>query len=300
MLLTRPVGVRSRSANLRKNSCSSTESDPPTAECDKHPVGWQVGRPYHGGGFGDRGEAAADEHLVHELDELARAGRSDVGDSVGEIGEHRSSSRHILVSAAEHERELAPGNRRCSAGQRRIDPAGTAIVCAGGEVSGAVGSDARHVGDQQAGSIPGEDAMSSEDHLLHQRGGVQGEHDGGAAGEVLRRGRGGGRVGGERVHDLGAYIVNPQRMPGLQEPTADGGPHDPESNHTDFGALINGERFCCVHRCCSLCEMASVCASLYRSQNRSRTFDDVAESRATANAWRASATPNAWVTTEST
>ncbi len=64
--------------------------------------------------------------------------------------------------------------------------------------------------------------MRSEGHLFHQRGGVQGEHDSSAVCEVLRCGCGASAVGGECVHGFGADVVNPQRMPGVEEPMSDG------------------------------------------------------------------------------
>ena len=64
--------------------------------------------------------------------------------------------------------------------------------------------------------------MRSEDHVFHQRGGVQRQHDRSAVCEVLRCGCGAGAVGGERVHGFGADVVNPQWMPGVEEPMSDG------------------------------------------------------------------------------
>jgi hypothetical protein len=119
---------------------------------------------------------------------------------------------------------------------------------AGGEVAGVDGRNARYVGDQQAGSIVGEDTMRCEDHLIHQRCGVQGDST--TAAQCARScGAAAAPAAANASMAGGCGHRDPSADARYEEPMSNGGPHDPEPSRTDFGALI--------YRCCPVAFIAA-------------------------------------------
>lgn len=201
---------------------------PASAERGEHLPGRQAGCPYQGGRFGERSESDADQHLVHGLHQLTGADGAEVRQPGGQGAENGQGAFDVLLLAAEHERQLTAFGARCAARQRGVDPAGAQFGGAFGELVGASWVDARHVDDEHAVRGRAQHSVRSEDHLLHDVGGIEGEDHHSRRGEQSGRLGRGGPVPRESGRGLRPDVVDAHRALAPEEPAGDRGAHDSE------------------------------------------------------------------------
>jgi hypothetical protein len=82
--------------------------------------------PRHRQRLGEGDHGLGDDHVVHQLDRLARARRTAVGDLGAHAGEQRSHPLEHRGLAADHDRQRAVAGRLGGAGDRRVEEVGAA------------------------------------------------------------------------------------------------------------------------------------------------------------------------------
>ena len=186
--------------------------------------------------FADRGECAADHHLVADLAELTRSRRTDVHDAffVAHRLEHRARAFDRRRVAPNHDRERGALGANLAAADRRVDHRRPEFSRASRQTASHRRRDGAAVDDQAARRKRSEHSVGTLEHGFHIRRVGHHRHDNGRLSRDIGRRLCGLRSGRDQLVDwAAAAAVHDDTEAAREKIPRHGPPHDSKSDEPD-------------------------------------------------------------------